>query len=42
MGQKPQPYLTPAFLHAQNNKTVEKDLVESLQQQIKKMESGKE
>lgn len=41
MGQKPQPYLTPAYLYAKNNNTIEKDVTKYIQQQIRKLGSGK-
>lgn len=37
MGQVAQPYLTPAYLHAKNNNTVEKDLEKYIQQEIRKL-----
>ncbi len=40
-GQKAQPYLSPAYLHAKNTGEVEQELIKSLQQDIRKLESGK-
>lgn len=40
-GQVPQPYLTPAYLHAKNTGEVEQEVVKSIQQDIRKLESGK-
>lgn len=41
-GMRAQPFLVPAFLHARDNGTVEKELVKTVQSEIKKMESGKQ
>ena len=40
-GQAAQPYMSPAYLYSKNNNIVEKDLSETLQQEIKKLERGK-
>ena len=40
-GQAPQPYLTPAYLYAKNNNTVEKEVEKTIQSEIRKMERGK-
>lgn len=40
-GQAPQPYLTPAYLHTKNTGEVEQEVVKSIQQDIRKLESGK-
>lgn len=40
-GQTPQPYLTPAYLHAKNTGEVEQEVIKSIQQDIRKLESGK-
>jgi len=40
-GQAPQPYLTPAYLHAKNNNTVEKEVEKTIQSEINKLGSGK-
>jgi HK97 gp10 family phage protein len=37
MGQKPQPYLTPAYLHAKNSGEVEKQLAKAIEQEIRKL-----
>lgn len=36
-----QPYLSPAYLHAKNTGEVEKEVTKTIQQEIRKMESGK-
>lgn len=41
MGQRAQPYLTPAYLHAKNTGEVEQEVVKSIQQEIRKLGSGK-
>lgn len=41
MGMKPQPFLTPAYLHAKNIGEVEQEVIKSIQEEIEKMESGK-
>jgi len=41
MGQKAQPYLSPAYLHAKNTGEVEQEVIKSIQQDIRKLESGK-
>ncbi len=41
MGQKPQPFLTPAYLHAKNTGEVEQEVIKSIQQEISKLGSGK-
>lgn len=41
LGQKAQPYMSPAYLHAKNNQTVEKELVRIIQSEIRKMENSK-
>ena len=41
-GMRAQPFLVPAFLHARDSGTVEKELVKTVQSEIKKMESGKQ
>lgn len=40
-GQVAQPFMTPAYLHAKNNNTVEQEVIKSVQQDIKKLERGK-
>lgn len=40
-GQAPQPYLTPAYLHAKNTGEVEQDVIKSIQTEIRKLERGK-
>ncbi len=37
MGQKPQPFLTPAYLHAKNTGEVEQEVIKSIQQDIRKL-----
>ncbi len=41
MGQKPQPFMTTAYLHAKNTGEVEQEVIKSVQQDINKLESGK-
>lgn len=41
-GMRAQPFLVPAFLHARDSGTVEKELIKTVQREIKKMESGKQ
>jgi len=41
MGQKAQPYMSPAYLHAKNTNEVENEIIDSIQQDIRKLESGK-
>lgn len=41
MGQKAQPYMSPAYLHAKNTNEVENEVINSIQQDIRKLESGK-
>lgn len=41
MGQRAQPYMSPAYLHAKNTGEVENEVINSIQQDIRKMESGK-
>lgn len=36
-GMHAQPYMTPAYLHAKNNKVVEQELVKTIQKEIKKV-----
>lgn len=40
-GMKPQPFMSPAYLYAKNNNIVEKDFASTLQEDIKKLGSGK-
>lgn len=40
-GQVAQPYLSPAYLHAKNSGEVEQEVIKSIQQDIRKLESGK-
>lgn len=40
-GQTAQPYMTPAYLHAQNSGEVEQEVIKSVQADIRKLESGK-
>lgn len=40
-GQKAQPYMSPAYLHAKNTNEVENEIISSIQQDIRKLESGK-
>lgn len=40
-GQTAQPYMTPAYLHAQNSGEVEQEIIKSVQSDIRKLESGK-
>ena len=40
-GQVAQPYMTPAYLHAQNSGEVEQEVIRSVQADIRKLESGK-
>lgn len=40
-GQAAQPYLTPAYLHAKNTGEVEQEVIKSIQQDIRKLGSGK-
>ena len=40
-GQSAQPYLTPAYLHAKNTGEVEQEVTKSIQQDIRKLESGR-
>lgn len=40
-GQTPQPYMTPAYLHAKNTGEVEQEVIKSIQQDIRKLERGK-
>ena len=39
-GQSPQPFLMPAYLQAKNNGTVEQEVVNTIQREIRKMEHG--
>ena len=40
-GQAPQPYLTPAYLHAKNTGEVEQEVIKLIEQEIRKLGSGK-
>ena len=40
-GQTAQPYMTPAYLHAQNSGEVEQEIIKSVQSDIRKLESGR-
>ena len=40
-GMPARPFLTPAYLHAKNTGEVEQEVIKSVQQDIKKLESGK-
>lgn len=40
-GQAAQPFLTPAYLHAKNTGEVEQEVIKSIQQDIRKLGSGK-
>ena len=40
-GQAAQPYMTPAYLHAKNTGEVEQEVIKSIQQEIRKLESGR-
>lgn len=40
-GQAAQPYMTPAYLHAKNTGEVEQEVIKSIQQDIRKLGSGK-
>lgn len=35
------PYLTPAYLHSKNTGEVEQEVIKSIQQEIRKLGSGK-
>lgn len=39
-GQAAQPYMTPAYLHAKNTGEVEQEVIKSIEQDIRKLESG--
>lgn len=39
-GMSARPYLTPSYLWAKNNNIIEKELVQTLQKEIRKMERG--
>lgn len=39
-GQAAQPYMAPAYLHAKNTGEVEQEVIKSIQQDIRKLESG--
>ena len=41
LGQHAQPYMTPAYLYAKNNQTVEKEVVRTIKSEIIKVERGK-
>lgn len=41
MGQRAQPYLSSAYLHAKNTGEVEQEVIKSIQQDIRKLERGK-
>lgn len=36
-----QPYMAPAYLHAKNTREVEQEVIKTIQQDIKKLGSGK-
>lgn len=40
-GMPARPFLTPAYLHAKNTGEIEQEVIKSVQQDIKKLESGK-
>nr|DAZ27992.1 MAG TPA: putative tail component [Caudoviricetes sp.] len=40
-GQKPQPFMSSAYLYAKDNNTVEQEVTKSIQSDIRKLESGK-
>lgn len=40
-GQKPQPFMSSAYLYAKNTGEVEQEVIKSIQQDIRKLESGK-
>lgn len=40
-GMTAQPFMTPAYLHAKNSEEVEQEVIKSIQQDIRKLESGK-
>lgn len=40
-GMPAQPFMTPAYLHAKNSGEVEQEVIKSIQQDIRKLESGK-
>lgn len=40
-GQAAQPYLTPAYLHAKNTGEIEQEVIKNIQQEIRKLGSGK-
>ena len=40
-GMPAQPYMTPAYLHAKNTGEVEQEVIKSIQQDIRKLGSGK-
>ena len=40
-GQAPQPFMSSAYLYAKNNSTIEKDVTKYIQQEIRKLGSGK-
>lgn len=40
-GQTAQPFMTPAYLHAKNTGEVEQEVIKSIEQDIRKLESGK-
>lgn len=40
-GMSAQPFMTPAYLHAENTREVEQEIVKSVQTDIKKLESSK-
>lgn len=40
-GQRPQPFMSSAYLYAKNNNTVEKDVTTYIKQEIRKLGSGK-
>ena len=41
LGQRAQPYMSPAYLHAKNTGEVEEEITKSVQNDIRKLESGK-
>lgn len=40
-GQTAQPYMSPSYLHAKNTGEVEQEVMKSIEQDIRKLESGK-
>ena len=39
-GMPAQPFMTPAYLHAKNTGEVEQEVIKSIEQDIRKLESG--